>query len=925
MKSKRAQALVLAMSVVLGYAGAAVFSAWAGPAVPIATGYGPHDGLTRYVLTASAGPASDDLLAALERTEGVVHAQRLSDGRALVATEGLAPHHLEAMPGVAEADFSTTVPVLGTVTDPYFSGYGWNLDNTGSNAYGQYAVAGSDVDAPEGWDAGAGAGMIIAVVDTGYDSDHPDLVGALWTNPAEPCGSVDVDGNGKAGDCHGWNFTNGTPDVDNGTYGSHGTSVAGVAAARAGNGAGNAGVAPEVTIMPLVIGSGDRVDMNLGAEAIRYAVDHGADVITASWGGGANAADLANLRSAIRYAGDNGVLVVAAAGNDSANRDHSLMYPASLDEPGLVTVGNSNAADRMSGSSAYGELTVDLFAPGELVFTTWNDDFYRLVSGTSIAAPQVAAAYALYRAAWPAATTAELRQALLDDVEPVAAFVGRSVTGGRLSVASLAEGALGAVRYTFASMSAPAGVVTPEVTAAGEDAPGAYAVTLGLGMAHEGEIWAVADKEIALGGVTVTTDDRGEAQFDLGTAATLGELALSPSLTLGDGRYVLSVQLHRDGEPLGREFAAPLLIGAAAVAEPDGGRDSSGGSGDGSDSSESPGGSDSGSDGSGSDGSGSDGSGSDGSGSDGSGSDGSGVPEPDGSGGSDSPSTDSPGSGGSGDGSGGSDSSGSGDGSGDGPGPDGSGSDGSSDGSGDPGSEPTGTGDGSDSGGSSESDAGGSDGSGDGPGDGSGSGDSGGSSGDGGSVDEGTGDDGGTITYPGVGPFLITSISPTRVDVSGGTLVTITGNALPTNPAVRVGDAAAATVVRSSATELVFRTPARIAGVYDVHVFAPDGRNSTLADALTYVADAPSSDDGSDSSTDPGDSGDGSDGTSGGGSDAGSDSGSDSGSDGGSSAPAGPVTTTGPNGERLVRTSKFAALGSLWSMDCSVSCSGVAI
>ena len=263
------------------------------------------------------------------------------------------------------------------------------------------------------------------------------------------------------------------------------------------------------------------------------------------------------------------MLVVAAAGNDSANRDFSLMYPASLDEPALVTVGNSTAADRISGSSAYGAASVDLFAPGELVFTTWNDGGYRLVSGTSIAAPQVAAAYALYRAAWPEATTAELRQALLDDVDPVPAFAGKSVTGGRLSIASLAEGALGAVRYTFTSLSAPAGVVTPGIAAAGPDAAGDYAVTVGLGMAHEGEIWAVADKAITLGGATGTTDDAGEVQFDLGTAASPAALGLSPTLALGDGRYVLTVQLHRDGEAVGRTFAAPLLVGSPPPVDSD--------------------------------------------------------------------------------------------------------------------------------------------------------------------------------------------------------------------------------------------------------------------------------------------------------------------------------------------------------------------
>ena len=269
----------------------------------------------------------------------------------------------------------------------------------------------------------------MAVVDTGYDSDHVDLAGALWTNPDEPCGSADTDGNGKAGDCHGWNFTTNSPDIDNGSYGTHGVSVSGVVGARAGNGQGTAGVAPDVTIMPLVIGSGSSVDMVLGAEAIRYAVDHGATVINASWGGPASGWALANLRAAVAYAAAHDVVVVAAAGNDSANRDASPMYPASLTEPNVLTVGNADAADRVAGSSAFGATSVDLFAPGELVFTTWNDGGYRLVSGTSIASPQVAAAYALYRQAWPDGTYEQLTQALLDDVDPVPAFAGRSVTG----------------------------------------------------------------------------------------------------------------------------------------------------------------------------------------------------------------------------------------------------------------------------------------------------------------------------------------------------------------------------------------------------------------------------------------------------------------------------------------------------------------
>jgi hypothetical protein len=179
------------------------------------------------------------------------------------------------------------------------------------------------------------------------------------------------------------------------------------------------------------------------------------------------------------------------------------------------------------------------------------------------------------------------------------------------------------------------------------------------------------------------------------------------------------------------------------------------------------------------------------------------------------------------------------------------------------------------------------------------------------------------VTFPGVGPFGITSLSPATVDSAGGTLVTITGTALPADPRVRVGTSAAAVVVSASSTTLVFRAPARVAGVYDVHVFATDGTTSALEAALTYVdgagAGAPGTGDGTGDGTGGDGTGDSGSGT------GGSGSGGSGGSGDGSGEAAGPVVATGPAGQRLVRTAKFAALGSIWSMDCSTSCSGVAI
>jgi serine protease len=910
MKSKRVQAMVLATAAIAGYAGAAAYSALAAPVLPIITDWGPGDGLTRYVLTASAGATSPELLAGLEDVDGVVSAQSLSDGRALVATDGLVAQDLATVPGVSGVEISPSVPVAATVTDPLFPNYGWHLDNTGANAYGQSPVVpDADIDAVDGWDIGTGEGMVVAVVDSGFDSDHPDLAGSLWVNPAESCGTVDTDGNGKAGDCHGWNWYTNSADIDNGTNGSHGASVSGTVGARANNAMGLAGVAPDVTIMPLVIGGGSTVDVLAGAEAIRYAVDHGADVINASWGGAVTGSALTALRSAVSYAAAHDVLVVAAAGNDSGNRDTNLVYPASLTDWNLITVGASTASDTVSTFSAYGAGSVDLFAPGTQVVVTTNTGGYGLASGTSFSSPIVAAAVALYRAAMPSATAAEIKQALLDDVDPLPAFTGKSVTGGRLTMSRLTGVAAESVSYAFTSMNAPAGVVSPAIGVSGPAAAGNYDVVLGLGMEDGGEIWALSNKAVTLDGVTVTTDDAGDAVFPLGSLPGLDGTGLSPTMELGDGRYVLTVQTYRDGSPVGRMYAAPLLVGSAVPTPGTPGGPPPGGSMPGD---STPGGS---------------------------------IPPGTGTGptvpgGATAPRAPSPSDGGSTPGGSGT-SPGTGTTPGTTPGTSpGSGSD-DSDAAEDTPSLPPGT---STPGGST-------------PG--------GTSPGSGSTPDTSTPDTStpdttapdttapdtstpgttapeaptpGTTTYPSVGVFRITSLSPDVVGVEGGTVVTITGLALPADPTVRIGGTTTATIVTSSTTRLSFRVPARVAGVYDVSVFAPDGRSTVLSNALTYaeeVGNTVPGDDGTGSAPDgrtPGGSTPG--GTTPGGTLPGDSSpggttpdgaSPDDGSTDGSTPGTAPVVRTGPAGERLVRSAKFDALRSIWSLDCSSSCTGIAI
>ncbi|MGY1609130.1 S8 family serine peptidase [Geodermatophilus sp. SYSU D00700] len=884
------------LGIALGFGGAAAIdTALAGPAISEASDFGPAgDGRTRLLVDAPAG-IDATTLAALEDLPAVDTAQLLFDGSALVAGFDITPDTIRAALPDAQVEVSVSGEIAADpISDPMWASYGWNLSNTGSNSYGQTGVAGADVAAPTGWRAGTGRGVTVAVIDTGVMTDHPDLAGAFWRNTDEVCGSpADNDGNGKPGDCAGWNYyanSANVVDADN----AHGTNVAGVLGARAGNGEGSAGVAPDVTIMPLVIGRGSGVDLLLGAEAIRYAADNGADVVNASWGGPGAAQQLAD---AIDYAVSKGVVVVAAAGNDAANRDTSMFYPASLNRPGMVTVGSSTAADTASSSSAYGAGTVDLFAPGNLVLAPWNDGSYKLVSGTSIAAPNVAGAFALYRAQDRSAGATALVDRLLGDLQPRAAFTGRSVTGGRLSLTELGQTAAG-VSYTFTGMSADPGTVTPTIVTSGSAPAGAYAVRLRLGMEHEGQLYALTQQQVTVGGVTATTDDTGAVTVDLGSRPS-PSATVTPSMELAQGRYVLTAQLVLDGADVGTAYAAPLLVGVTYQAPDTGSQPGNPTPSPGGSSPPAPGGSTPPS-------------------TTQPGTSTPGTPAP---GGSTPPSATQPGTstpGGT-------------------PAPGGSTPPGSTPpapgsptppsatqpGTSTPGTSTPGTSTpgtpapggstppstsqpGTSTPGGSPAPGGSQPGT---PAPGGSTPPSspvpGGSTpAPGGSSPE----PGGQQTYPGVGPFGLTSINPTRVSTAGGTGVTITGRAVPAGARVRVGSSAQATVTAVSATSVTFTTPARAAGTYDVYVFAPDGTSSVLAGGLTYldgtggVSPTPTPAPGT---PQPGTQQPGA---------------------GGGTRPPGDGPVTGPRGERLVSSALFTALGpSIWRLDCSRACSGLAV
>ncbi len=295
------------------------------------------------------------------------------------------------------------------------------------------------VHAFRSWDVGRGAGIVVAVVDTGVDGAHPDLRGRL-------VGGVDLVDRGTA------------PDDPNG----HGTLVAGIVAATAGNGEGGAGGAPDAAIMPVrVLDATGEGSSDVVAEGIRWAADHGAHIINLSLAEVAgqqqspSALITRDVEFAIRQAALKGVLVVAAAGNDGADRT-----PYAEGVPALV-VGATDARDRVWVESNRDEDT--LFAPGVGIVSTYRGG-YAVADGTSFAAPVVAAGGALLRAR--GLSSAAARERLVDTARPIGTGVGRVDYAAALGITRAPQPS-----PTPQSSPAPAPTPPPEATPSPRRAP----------------------------------------------------------------------------------------------------------------------------------------------------------------------------------------------------------------------------------------------------------------------------------------------------------------------------------------------------------------------------------------------------------------------------------------------------------------------
>ncbi|MGH9968031.1 MAG: S8 family serine peptidase [Pyrinomonadaceae bacterium] len=308
----------------------------------------------------------------------------------------------------------------------------WALANDGRNG----GKEGADIGAMRAWVTTTGSDdIVIAVLDSGVDYTHTDLLNNIWIRPASveqyedhELGSID--------DVHGYNALEnaGDPMDDNG----HGTHCAGIIGAEGGNNIGISGVNWKVKIMPLKFMNADGYGTTKEAiEAINYVIDRkragvNVRVISASWGSRMRSRALEDV---IRKAYENDILFVAASGNSSANTDRAPQYPAGYNIGNVISVAALNRKDELASFSNYGPKSVHLAAPGAEILSTWLGNEYEERSGTSMATPVVAGVAGLVLSKRPNLSVDELRSVLLKSVDKIPALNGKTSTGGRISAA----------------------------------------------------------------------------------------------------------------------------------------------------------------------------------------------------------------------------------------------------------------------------------------------------------------------------------------------------------------------------------------------------------------------------------------------------------------------------------------------------------
>jgi len=320
----------------------------------------------------------------------------------------------------------------------------------------------ADINALAGWDiTSISPSVIVAILDTGTDWKHPDLVNNIWQNSGEDLdgdgvlvyvngnwifdpddeNGIDDDGNGKIDDFIGWDFINNdnNPMDDEG----HGTAVAGIIGAEGNNSIGVTGVSWDVQLASLkIFRQNNTTDCAAIVEAIDYSVQNNFPISNNSWGGPDNCERMSySLSDAIENARNNEHLFIAAAGNSGTNNDEIIVYPASFDFDNIISVAAIDYNDQLLTTSNYGPTRVDIAAPGNLLRTTSINNSYGLFSQTSSAAPQISGACALLKYVYPDLSATQIKDIVLSTAKITNGLNNKVLSNGKLDLgAALASG-----------------------------------------------------------------------------------------------------------------------------------------------------------------------------------------------------------------------------------------------------------------------------------------------------------------------------------------------------------------------------------------------------------------------------------------------------------------------------------------------------
>jgi len=323
----------------------------------------------------------------------------------------------ENNPDVLYAEPNYRISLLAVPNDPYYES-AWGLDNKGQVLEGQPGLEGADMEASRAWEIETGSrGVIVALLDTGVDYNHPDLEDNMWTDEL-----------GR----HGKDFVSGRDDPmdDNG----HGTHVAGIVAGVGNNGVGVSGVMWKASVMALkVLDANGNGYISNAIEAIEYANANNASVINMSLGGGEYSQSFCDAIAA------SDAVVVAAAGNRGRNNDALPVYPASYGLPNLLSVAATDNRDQLASFSNYGAGSVHVAAPGALIYSTEPNSQYGYRSGTSMAAPYVSGLAGLILAENPELTNSQVAEMIKESVDCVEGLDDKVLTEGRINAKKALE------------------------------------------------------------------------------------------------------------------------------------------------------------------------------------------------------------------------------------------------------------------------------------------------------------------------------------------------------------------------------------------------------------------------------------------------------------------------------------------------------